>query len=183
MGNSPELARVTMMFTYPVNLDNYPSARSLTEAIAVDRKSYDGDSVGPEDVLSWAASDVEVRIEPADPQGDDAILAAQAQTLARTHLTAALAGLVVGHGGSGDPEDAYEQYLYAVADVAGIDLDAAVEATPAGCEQCATVAPLTPTEYGDLCGSCAYRQHQRDEARDNFDHLSPASLGFASDDE
>lgn len=52
-----------------------------------------------------------------------------------------------------------------------------------GCEQCGTVQPLTPSEYGDLCQRCAYRQAMYDDARDNFEHLAPSTFGFRYDDE
>jgi len=37
---------------------------------------------------------------------------------------------------------------------------------------------LTPTEYGDLCDRCAFRQAIYDERRATFAHLSPSNFGF-----
>lgn len=54
------------------------------------------------------------------------------------------------------------------------------------CEQCGTRAGGSAwvlTEYGLLCAVCAYRQQEHDERHENFDHLTPSSLGFLSDTE
>lgn len=51
------------------------------------------------------------------------------------------------------------------------------------CAQCGTTAPLTPSEHGDLCQLCAFRQAEFDDARDRFDHLAPSTFGFRSEDE
>lgn len=52
------------------------------------------------------------------------------------------------------------------------------------CAQCSTIThDLAPSEHGPLCLRCAYRQAEHDDARDRFDHLTPASFGFLSDDE
>ena len=51
------------------------------------------------------------------------------------------------------------------------------------CAQCGTAAPLQPSEHGDLCQICAFRQSEHDNARDRFDHLATSTFGFRSDDE
>lgn len=51
------------------------------------------------------------------------------------------------------------------------------------CAQCGSRAPLTPTEYGDLCDPCAFRQAEYGDRRDSYSHLSPGTFGFLYDDE
>lgn len=52
------------------------------------------------------------------------------------------------------------------------------------CAQCGAVTRgLYESEHGLLCLLCAFRQAERDDARDRFDHLTPSSFGFLSDDE
>ncbi len=46
------------------------------------------------------------------------------------------------------------------------------------CEQCGSRAATSPTEYGELCESCALRQAMHDEERATFKHLSPSMFGF-----
>lgn len=46
------------------------------------------------------------------------------------------------------------------------------------CQQCGSPAVTTPTEYGELCESCAFRQAMHAERRARFEHLSPSRFGF-----
>lgn len=63
-------------------------------------------------------------------------------------------------------------------------LRAAMATDIAPCEQCGgRDRRSVDTEYGVLCPVCAFRQHEHDENRANFAHLTPSSLGFLSDEE
>lgn len=54
------------------------------------------------------------------------------------------------------------------------------------CIQCGTPGrdfQWVHTEHGLCCAVCAFRQQEHDERRENFEYLTPSSLGFLSDTE
>lgn len=62
----------------------------------------------------------------AHPVSDEAASASGEGVRAVADVTRALVSLVHAHDGYGDPEDAYEGYLFRVAEAAGIDLHTAL---------------------------------------------------------
>jgi hypothetical protein len=48
------------------------------------------------------------------------------------------------------------------------------------CSQCGTTAHLTPSEHGDFCPTCTYRQNDRDQPGYG---LAASTYGFLGEDQ
>lgn len=63
-------ARVTISFDYPIQLEYYPSdtVETPADAAAYDQESFDADSLGVVDLLSWSDGNVSINIEALDEE-------------------------------------------------------------------------------------------------------------------